>query len=344
MNEAIRQLDDAALALWLEASVPGFHGPVSTRKFAGGQSNPTYLVEAASGRYVLRRKPPGQLLKGAHAVDREFRVLQALHGSAVSVAKPLALCRDEAVIGSMFYLMEHVDGRIFWDPALPELPAPQRRAIFAEMVRVLAAIHDVDLARAGLADYGHPGNYFERQTGLWTRQYRAAETGAIDAMEFLIEWLPAHLPPDDGRVSLLHGDYRLDNLIFDAGEPRVRAVLDWELSTLGHPLADLAYFCMCLRLPRTERIKGLAGLPLGDLGLPDEGELVAAYCARRALPDIAHWNFYLAFSLFRLAAICQGVLKRALDGNAASDQARATGEMARPLAALGAAIADSATE
>jgi aminoglycoside phosphotransferase (APT) family kinase protein len=343
MSSDIRQLDDARLAAWLEAHVAGFRGPLKSRKFSGGQSNPTYLVEAASGRYVLRRKPPGQLLRSAHAVDREFRVLQALHGGPVPVAEPLALCRDDSVIGSMFYLMSHVEGRIFWDPALPELAAEQRRAIFDETIRVLAAIHDVDLERAGLADFGRPGNYFERQTIRWTEQYHAAETRPLPAMEYLIDWLPAHLPPEDGRVSLIHGDYRLDNLIFDLAEARVRAVLDWELATLGHPLADLAYFCMCLRLPRGERLKGLAGLPLGDLGIPDEAELVAAYCRLRDLPPVSGWNFYLAFSLFRLAAICQGVLKRALDGNAASEHALATGALAAPLAELGARLASSET-
>lgn len=334
--------DGAALADWLVAGIPGFRGPFELRKFSGGQSNPTYLLEARSGRYVLRRQPPGTLLQSAHAVDREYRVLQALHGGAVPVAEPLALCRDTSIIGGMFYLMQHVEGRIFWDPALPELEAPARRPIFEEIMRVLAAIHDVDLDAAGLGDFGHPGNYFERQTARWTRQYRAAETARLDAMEYLIDWLPAHLPPDDGRVSLIHGDYRLDNLIFDPVAPAVRAVLDWELSTLGHPLADLAYFCVCLRLPRTGRVKGLAGLPLGELGIPDESELIAAYCARRSMPEIPHWEFYLAFSLFRLAAICQGVLKRALDGNAASDRALATGAMAGTLAGMAAAIADRA--
>jgi aminoglycoside phosphotransferase (APT) family kinase protein len=239
----------------------------------------------------------------------------------------------------MFYLMEFVEGRIMWDPLLEDCSPQQRGEIFAEMVRVLAAIHDVNLEKVGLDDFGKPGSYFERQTGRWSKQYRAAETETIDAMEHLLTWLPANMPADDGKISLIHGDYRLDNLIFHPTESRVLAVLDWELSTLGHPLADLAYFCMCLRLPRTERIKGLAGMPIEELGIPDEKTLVDQYCKLRGLPEIQHWHFYLAFSMFRLAAICQGVMKRALDGNAANENALATGRMARPLAEMGASLA-----
>jgi len=338
----LHHLDTAALGSWLESAAPGFSGPIEARKFSGGQSNPTYLLETPRRRYVLRRKPPGTLLKSAHAVDREYRVLQALHGGTVPVPRPVALCADDTVVGSMFYVMDFVEGRIFWDPALPELDRSERAPVFAEMVRVLAAIHDVDVAAAGLADFGRPGDYFERQFDRWSRQYRASETGRLDAMEFLIDWLPRHLPPDDGQVSLIHGDYRIDNLIFDRQSPVIAAVLDWELSTLGHPYADLAYLCMGLRLPRSQRIKGLAGVPLDDLGIPSESELVAQYCGLRGLPPIPDWDSYVAFSLFRLAAICQGVMKRALDGNAASDQARATGEMAGPLAELGARVARAA--
>jgi len=335
----IHPLDDAALATYLQQHLPGFSGPLHSKKFAGGQSNPTYLLEIPGGQYVLRRKPPGQLLASAHAVDREFRVLKALHGSAVPVARPVLLCDDDSVIGSMFYLMEYVAGRVMWDPSLPELSKVQRGAVFFEMLRVLAAIHDVDLEASGLSDFGYPGNYFERQIGRWSKQYRAAETESIEAMEHLINWLPKNLPEDDGQTSLIHGDYRLDNLIFHPEENRVLAVLDWELSTLGHPLADLAYFCMCLRLPRDQRMKGLAGMPIAELGIPDEQALVNRYCEIRGLPGISQWNFYLAFSMFRLASICQGVMKRALEGNAASDQAMATGRMARPLAELGASLA-----
>ncbi len=339
MSEDIRQLDEASLTRWMQANIAGVRETVRARKFSGGQSNPTYLLESGDARWVLRRKPPGQLLRSAHAVDREFRVLQALHGSPVPVPEPVALCSDTDVIGSMFYVMACVDGRIFWDPALPELDRDQRRNAYAAMIEVLAAIHDIDVDRAGLSDYGHPGNYFERQTDRWTRQYRAAETEPLEAMEFLIDWLPAQLPPDDGCVSLIHGDYRIDNLIFDPRAPRIRAVLDWELSTLGHPLADLAYLCIGLRLPRSRRIKGLAGLDLDQLGIPAEQDLVTQYCRLRGLAGIEHWDFYLAFSLFRLASICQGVLRRALDGNAASEKALQTGRMAGPLAELGAGIA-----
>jgi aminoglycoside phosphotransferase (APT) family kinase protein len=339
MNNNIHQLDDQALTEYLHAILPGFKGPLQSRKFAGGQSNPTYLLTSPGGQFVLRRKPPGELLKSAHAVDREFRVLKALHGSAVPVARPVLLCEDERVIGSMFYLMEFVDGRIFWDPALPELDKPQRGAAFFEMLRVLAAIHDIDLQASGLSDFGSPGNYFERQIGRWSKQYRAAETETIPEMEHLIDWLPNNLPEDDGQVSLIHGDYRLDNFIFHPQEIRILAVLDWELSTLGHPLADLAYFCMCLRLPRDHRMKGLAGMPIAELGIPDEQNLVDRYCELRGLPGISRWNFYLAFSMFRLSAICQGVMKRSLDGNAANANAIATGRMARPLAELGAQLA-----
>jgi aminoglycoside phosphotransferase (APT) family kinase protein len=339
MDNTIQQLDNATLAKYLADKLPGFKGPLQSKKFAGGQSNPTYLLTSPSGQYVLRRKPPGQLLASAHAVDREFRVLQALENSPVPVAKPLLLCADDSVAGSMFYLMEYVAGRIFWDPALPELSKQERAPHLFAMLDVLAAIHDVELGAAGLEDFGHPGNYFERQTGRWSKQYRAAETECIPEMAHLMDWLPANMPADDGQVSLIHGDYRLDNLIFHPQQARVLAVLDWELSTLGHPLADLAYFCMCLRLPRTERIKGLAGMPLAEMGIPDEQAFVQRYCELRGLPAIKGWNFYLAFSMFRLAAICQGVMKRALDGNAANDNAVATGRMARPLAELGASLA-----
>lgn len=336
MNRPIHQLDDRTLEAWLTEHLAGFEGPLQSRKFAGGQSNPTYLLKTNNRQYVLRRKPPGKLLVSAHAVDREFRILKALHGSEVPVAEGLLLCEDDDVVGSMFYLMEFVDGRIMWDPALPDLDRAQRNDIFFEMLRVLAAIHDVDVKAACLEDFGYPANYFERQTGRWSKQYRSAETVSIPAMEQLMEWLPDNMPEEDGMVSLIHGDYRLDNLVFDKRESRIIAVLDWELSTLGHPLADLAYFCMCLRLPRSDRLKGLAGLPLAEMGIPDEQTLKDRYCELRKLDGISNWNFYMAFSFFRLASICQGVMKRAIDGNAASEQALATGEKAVQLAELGA--------
>ena len=330
-------LDLPAIALsdYLEAHVPGFRGPLTATKFKGGQSNPTYRVDAASGTYVLRRKPPGQLLPSAHAVDREFRVLQALHGSAVPVAQPLHLCTDESVIGSMFYLMSYVDGRIFWDPSLPDLAPAQRGEIYLAIIDAMAALHTVDPAAVGLADYGKAGGYFERQLRRWGEQYRASETRPIAAMDELIARLPARCPADDGSVALAHGDFRIDNLMFHPSEPRVIAIVDWELSTLGHPLADLGYFCMALRLPRNPALPGLAGLDRAALGIPDEAALLARYSALTGRPIPADWPFVLAFSFFRLAAIAQGVAKRAEQGNASSEQAVQAGRMTEMLAQLG---------
>jgi aminoglycoside phosphotransferase (APT) family kinase protein len=327
-------LPDPTLAAYLESHVGGFRGPLTSSKFKGGQSNPTYLIDAASGKYVLRRKPPGQLLASAHAVDREFRVLQALHGSAVPVAEPLHLCRDETVIGSMFYLMQFVEGRIFWDPSLPETSREQRAACYDAMIGTLAALHGIDIAAVGLADYGKPGNYFARQLSRWSEQYRASETQAIPAMDALIERLPARCPADDGVVALTHGDYRIDNIMFHPTEPRVIAVVDWELSTLGHPLADLGYLCMALRLPRNPALPGLAGLNRNELGIPDEAEILRRYSdlSGRAIPE--DWPFVLAFSFFRLAAIAQGVAKRAQQGNASSEQAMQAGQMTSLLAKM----------
>jgi aminoglycoside phosphotransferase (APT) family kinase protein len=337
MHDALA-LDTGRLAGWLADHVPGFRGPLSAHKFKGGQSNPTYRLDAGSGPLVLRRKPPGKLLASAHAVDREYRVLRALHGHGVPVAEPIALCEDAAIVGSMFYVMGFVEGRIFWDPALPDLAHGERAAYFDEIIRVLAAIHAIDPVAAGLGDYGKPGNYFARQTARWTEQYRAAETTRLDAMEHLIAWLPAHCPPDDGHARLVHGDFRIDNLIFHPSEPRILAVVDWELSTLGHPLADLAYFCMALRLPRNPVIPGLAGMDRATLGIPSEAELVARYAAAAGGGPVAHWDFCLAFNFFRLAAIAQGVLKRAEQGNASSEQAASVGRMARLVAEAGAAV------
>ena len=324
-----------ALSDYLQAHVPGFRGPLTATKFKGGQSNPTYLVEAASGRYVLRRKPPGKLLPSAHAVDREFRVLQALHGTAVPVAQPLHLCTDDAVIGSMFYLMSYVDGRILWDPSLPDMTPAQRGDIYLGIIDAMAALHTVDPAAVGLADYGKPGGYFERQLKRWGEQYRASETRPIAAMDELIARLPARCPADDGSVALAHGDFRIDNLMFHPTEPRVIAIVDWELSTLGHPLADLGYFCMALRLPRNPALPGLAGLDRAALGIPDEAALLARYSQLTGRPIPADWPFVLAFSFFRLAAIAQGVAKRAEQGNASSEQAAQAGRMTEMLANLG---------
>ncbi len=327
-----------ALAAWCATHVPGFRGPLTATKFKGGQSNPTYRLDAASGPYVLRRKPFGPLLPGAHAVEREFRVLGALHGQGVPVAEPFALCTDETVIGAVFYVMAHVEGRIFWDPSLPDLPVQDRDTYYGEIMRVLAALHGIDVMAVGLGDFGKPGNYFERQVATWTRQYRASETQRIEAMEALIERLPARCPPDDGRVALVHGDFRIDNLIWHPSQPRILAVVDWELATLGHPLADLGYFCMALRLPRNPALPGLAGLDRVELGIPDEANLVERYQAHGQRGAVGDWAFVLAFSFFRLAAIAQGVAKRAQQGNASNERATEAGAMTALLADLGARL------
>lgn len=342
MTDSSEVFDKAKLCAYLEAKIEGFKGPVQAEKFTGGQSNPTFLLSAASGEYVLRAKPAGQLLKSAHAVDREYWVQKAIAQTQVPVAKVLHLCQDDDVIGSMFYIMNFIPGRIFWDAALPELTSAERGPLYDELIQVLAHLHSIKVETVGLQDYGKPGNYFERQLGRWIKQYRASETKAIDAMETLITWLPTHLPTDDDQVSLIHGDYRLDNMIFTADGSRVLAVLDWELSTLGHPLADLAYFCMCLRLPPGGIIKGLAGLDRNQLGVPTEQQITARYCELRQLDGIEHWHFYLAFSFFRLAAICQGVLKRALDGNASSAQAEQVGQLTAFLAGMAVALIEDA--
>jgi aminoglycoside phosphotransferase (APT) family kinase protein len=329
------QLPDPDLAVYLQQHISGFKGPLVSSKFKGGQSNPTYLIEAVSGRYVLRRKPPGVLLASAHAVDREFRVLQALHGSAVPVAQAFHLCADEHIIGSMFYVMEYIDGRIFWDPSLPDCTATQRAGIFDALIQSLAAIHSIPVETVGLADYGKPGNYFERQITRWSKQYRDSETQAIRAMDALIEQLPMRCPEDDGSVCLVHGDFRIDNLMFDQDGKCILAVVDWELSTLGHPLADLGYLCMALRLPRNPALPGLAGLNRRELGIPEEAEMLKRYSelTGRAIPS--DWSFVLAFSFFRLAAIAQGVAKRVKQGNASSEQAEQAGKMVELLAGLG---------
>ncbi|MEH6549739.1 MAG: phosphotransferase family protein [Pseudomonadales bacterium] len=335
MSDSVSTLDEAKLGAYLDQHIESFEGLISAEKFAGGQSNPTFLLTAKSGQYVLRRKPPGELLKSAHAVDREYKVLTALAGTKVPVAHAYHLCEDDDVIGSMFYVMSFEEGRILWDPALLDLDKEQRRPIHLEMVRVLAEMHNIDITAVGLADYGKPGNYYERQIGRWSKQYRAAETHKIDAMDSLIEWLPNNIPADDGEIRLIHGDYRLDNIMFHPTEPRAIAVLDWELSTLGHPLADLAYLCMCLRLTRDGSLKGLGGLDRGEVGVPTEEEMVKQYCELRNIDDIENWNFYLTFSFFRLASICQGVYKRAIMGNASNKQALETGNTTEPLAQMG---------
>jgi aminoglycoside phosphotransferase (APT) family kinase protein len=335
MRDEHKLIDEEKLAAYLENHVDGFQGPLAASKFPNGQSNPTFRIESASGVYVLRRKPPGKLLKSAHAVDREYRVIAALAASDVPVAQPYHICADDSVIGSMFYLMEYMDGRIFWDPGLPEVDRPARAAVYDEMSRVLASIHAIDPVAYGLADFGKPGNYFDRQFARWSRQYRSSETETIADVETLIAWLAENMPPDDGRVSLVHGDFRLDNLIFDPVESRIIAVVDWELSTLGHPLADLAYQCMQWHLPNAGKLRGLADVDVRELGIPDEKTYVAAYLERTGMPAVENWPFHLAFCFFRLAAIVQGVKKRALDGNASSQAALQMGELVYPLSALG---------
>jgi aminoglycoside phosphotransferase (APT) family kinase protein len=335
-------LDPTALAPYLEAHVPGFSGLQSIEKFKSGQSNPTYLLNARSGRYVLRAKPPGTLLKSAHQVDREFRVMQALAGSAVPVPQVLHLSPEDSPIGRMFYVMDFTEGRIFWDPALAEISDNAERAtIYDSMNATLAALHDVDIDAVGLGDFGRPGSYFERQFGRWTSQYQASETGTVADMDRLIAWLEEHMPADDGLVSLVHGDYRLDNMIFAPDRPSVIAVLDWELSTLGHPYADIAYQCMQWRLPHSSGFRGLGGIDRAAIGLPSEEDYVAKYCESRKIAEIGNWTFYLAFSFFRLAAICQGVYKRALDGNASNpEKARLYGDAVKLLAGLAVRLID----
>ena len=325
-------LDNATLANYLNDSIQGFNGLLTSKKFSDGQSNPTYLLTTGTGEYVLRRKPPGQLLKSAHAVEREFRVMRALFTTDVPVPRTLHLCTDESIIGSVFFVMEYVKGPIYWDPALPELSITRRRATYMEMCRVLAALHQVEIDAVGLSDFGKPGDYFARQISRWTQQYIASKTDPIAEMDAVIDWLPANLPADDGRVSLVHGDYRLDNMIFNSAEPRIAALLDWELSTLGHPLADLAYQCMQLRMDPGKHLRGLHGIDRATLGIPSEQEYVAQYCEHCGLDRIDNWPFYLVFGFFRFAAILQGVKKRAIDGNASSAIALEYGALVRPLA------------
>ncbi len=320
------------LGAYLGAHIDGFSGLREVSKFAAGQSNPTFLVKADSGSYVLRAKPAGKLLPSAHQVGREYRVMAALAGSGVPVPRMYHLAPDESSpIGRAFFVMEFLDGRIFWDPALPELDRGERAGVYDAMNATLAALHMVDPAAVGLADFGRPGNYFARQTETWTRQYRASVATRKPDMERLIKWLEVHMPEDDGQVSLVHGDYRLDNMMFANGSPKVIALLDWELSTLGHPLADLAYQCMQWRLPHAAGMRGLGGLDRAELGLPDEGAYVAAYAARRGIEPPENWVFYLAFAFFRLAAILEGVVSRAKGGNASNPEKARAYESAIPV-------------
>lgn len=325
---------------WLAAHVPGADGAVTAEKFPGGQSNPTYKVSVnGTPRFVLRKKPDGVLLASAHAVEREYRVTKALADTAVPVARPYALCEDSSLIGTPFFVMEYKEGRNFWDATLPDQTSQERAAIYLELARTMAALHQVDPVAVGLADYGKPGDYFARQIGRWTKQYRATQTGEIAALERLIEWLPANNPGlEESRI--VHGDLRSDNLIFHKTEPKVIAVIDWELSTLGHPLADLAQYALTWRWPPKD-YRGLAGLDLAELGIPTETQFLKAYAeATGSAPvDPAQWRFALAFACFRNAAIRQGVYKRAIDGNASSTEAEIHGLRAGIVAELGWRIA-----
>lgn len=334
--------DTDALTGWMKQHVDGFEGPVQVEMFKGGQSNPTYKLITPGKSYVMRAKPGpvAKLLPSAHAIEREYRVMKGLAGTDVPVPHMYALCEDESIIGRAFYIMEFMEGRVLWDQSLPGMTPGQRAEIYDEMNRVIAALHKVKFAEKGLADYGKSGNYFERQIGRWSKQYIASITQPIPEMDQLMAWLPANMPAsamDESRVSIVHGDYRLDNLMFHPTEPRVIAVLDWELSTLGHPLADFSYHCMSWHIP-AELGRGIAGLDLAALGIPAEQDYIQRYCERTGTQDVdalkRDWNFYLAYNMFRIAAILQGIAKRVEAGTASSAQAKASGDTARPMAEL----------
>jgi aminoglycoside phosphotransferase (APT) family kinase protein len=329
VREAHR-FDVASLARWMEANVEGFAGPLDVEQFKGGQSNPTYKLITPGRAYVLRRKPPGKLLPGAHAVDREYRVISALGGQGFPVARTYGLCLDEAVIGTQFYVMEMVEGRIFWDPTFAEIRREDRPLYFDAMNATIAQLHLIDPDAAGLGDYGKPGNYFARQIARWSQQYQSdTEAGRVAAMDRLVEWLPANIPPDEPQARVIHGDFRCDNMIFHPTEPRVLAVLDWELSTLGHPLADFSYHLMMYRMP-----DALGSADLAALNLPGEAEYIAAYCRRTGRDFIPDIDFYMAFNLFRLAGIVHGIKGRIVRGTAASAHAADMAKRLEPLAEL----------
>ena len=338
-----QQFDATALRQWLQAHVPGMGGPLTIEQFKGGQSNPTFKLSTPGGTYVMRSKPgpAAKLLPSAHAIEREYRVMAALAGHGVPVPQMLALCEDESVIGRAFFIMSFAEGRVLWDQSLPGVGRAERGVIYDDMNRVIAALHCVDAGAAGLTDYGKPGNYFERQIARWGKQYLASVTQSINAMDDLMAWLPTHMPAsarDESKVAVVHGDFRLDNLVFHPTEPRVIAVLDWELSTLGHPLADFSYHCMAWHIP-PGAFRGIGGLDHAALGIPLEADYIGSYCERTGLSTpqalASDWNFYLAYNLFRMAAILQGIAKRVEDGTAASEQARQAAAGARPLAELG---------
>jgi len=330
------RFDLARLEAYLVREVPGFAGPLAVRQFKGGQSNPTYLLETPARKYVLRRKPPGKLLPSAHAVDREFRVIQALSAKRFPVARPLLYCADDSVAGTPFYVMSFAEGRVFWNPDMPGSNPAERFAVYNVMIGTLARLHSYDPAGIGLADFGRGENYVARQVDRWSKQYRASQTQTIDEMERLIEWLPGHIPPA-GPVRLVHGDYRLDNMIFDVASPRVRAVLDWELSTLGDPLADFTYHLMQWHMPSEDTGAGtgsLVGFDLAALGIPSLSAYVEMYRARTGFDPRPHLATYLAYNFFRIAAILQGIAGRVRDGTATSEHAPARAQMVRPLAEI----------
>jgi aminoglycoside phosphotransferase (APT) family kinase protein len=333
--EERHRIDAGRLAEFLRGKIEDWRGELDIEQFKGGQSNPTYRVTAGGRRYALRRKPPGKLLPSAHAVDREYKVIKALHGVGFPVARPWVLCEDDSVIGTAFYVMDCVEGRVLWDQALPGMTREERGAIWDELNRVIALLHGIDYKAVGLEDFGKPGDYIARQVSRWSKQYRASELEKIDEMDRLIEWLPGNIPAGD-ETSIVHGDFRLDNTIFHPSEARILAVLDWELSTLGHPLADFAYHCMSWHIA-PGKFRGIAGLDFAALGIPSEREYVTAYCRRtgRAGIDPSTWDCYMAYNLFRIAAITQGIAKRVVDGTAASEYAREAGSRTRPLAELG---------
>jgi aminoglycoside phosphotransferase (APT) family kinase protein len=323
--EATHRFDEAALESWMKAHVEGYAGPLEVRQFKGGQSNPTYQLITPGRKYVLRRKPPGKLLPSAHAVDREYKVISALYPTGFPVARPFGLCTDDAVIGTWFYIMDMVEGRIIWDGSMPDSNPAERRAVYESKIATLAQLHTTDVQQVGLSDFGKPGNYFGRQVDRWSKQYVASITQDIPAMNQLMEWLPRTLPNDD-KTSVVHGDYRLDNMIVHPTEPRVIAVLDWELSTLGNPLADFTYLLMNWVMPQEGGRSGLSGLDLGAMGIPTLEEAVAQYCALTGRSGLPELDWYFAYNAFRLAAICQGIAGRVRDGTANSPQAAAMGE------------------
>jgi len=333
--EALK-FDPEPLQAFMLSHVEGFQGPLTVSQFRGGQSNPTYLLASPSGKYVMRRKPPGKLLKSAHAVDREYRVISALYAADFPVPRPYVLCEDEEIVGTMFFIMEYVEGRIFWELDLPDSDPGERRAIYEHANQTIADLHNFDYEKIGLSDFGKPGNYFARQISRWSKQYAASETSEITAMKELIEWLPGNIPLDES-ATVVHGDYRLDNMIIHPAEPRIIAVLDWELSTIGHPLGDFTYHLMAWQMPEIGiGSTGLQGKNLEALGIPSEEDYVASYCAKTGRDDgIANRDFYSAYNFFRIAAILQGIAGRVRDGTAASVHAERAANAVAPLAALG---------